>query len=89
MALSGIVKGDNVKIISGKNKGVTGEIVKVLPKKNAVLVEGVGVSHRHIKPSQLNPTGGVKDIHVPIPVHKVKKIEAAKSAKKSSKQGDK
>jgi len=89
MALSGIVKGDNVEIISGKNKGTTGEVVKVLPKKNAVLVEGVGKKHRHVKPSQFNPRGGVKDIHVATPVHKVKKIEAAKSAKKSSKKGDK
>ena len=77
MALNGIVKGDNVVIISGK----------VLPKKNAVLVEGVGKKHRHIKPNQFNPRGGVKDIHVPTPIHKVKKVEA-KSAK-SSKKGDK
>ena len=89
MSLSGIVKGDKVEIIAGKNKGTTGEVVKVLPKKNAVLVEGVGVGHRHVKPNQLNPRGGVKDIHVATPIHKVKKIEAAKSAKKSSKKGDK
>ena len=89
MALNGIVKGDNVEISSGKNKGTTGEVVKVLPKKNAVLVEGVGAGHRHVKPNQLNPRGGVKDIHVATPVHKVKEIEAAKSAKKSSKKGDK
>ena len=38
MAINGIVKGDTVVIISGKDKGVTGEVVKVLPKKNAVLV---------------------------------------------------
>lgn len=88
MALNNIVKGDTVKVISGQNKGVTGEVVKVLPKKNAVLVEGIGKKHRHIKPNQLNPRGGVKDIHVPTPVHKVKKVEA-KSAKKSSKKGDK
>lgn len=88
MALNGIVKGDTVEVISGANKGVTGEVVKVLPKKNAVLVDGVGAKHRHVKPNQLNPRGGVKDIHVPTPVHKVKKIEA-KSAKKSSKKGDK
>ena len=87
MALNGIVKGDNVVIISGKDKGLTGEVVKVLPKKNAVLVEGVGKKHRHIKPNQFNPRGGVKGIHVPTPVHKVKKVEA-KSAK-SSKKGDK
>ena len=89
MSLSGIVKGDKIEIIAGKNKGTTGEVVKVLPKKNAVLVEGVGAGHRHVKPNQLNPRGGVKDIHVATPVHKVKKIEAAQSAKKSSKKGDK
>lgn len=89
MSLSGIVKGDKIEIIAGKNNGTTGEVVKVLPKKNAVLVEGVGAGHRHVKPNQLNPRGGVKDIHVATPVHKVKKIEAAKSAKKSSKKGDK
>ena len=89
MSLSGIVKGDKIEIIAGKNKGTTGEVVKVLPKKNAVLVEGVGAGRRHVKPNQLNPRGGVKDIHVATPVHKVKKIEAAKSAKKSSKKGDK
>ena len=89
MSLSGIVKGDKIEIIAGKNKGTTGEVVKVLPKKNAVLVEGVGAGHRHVKPNQLNPRGGVKDIHVATPVHKVKKIEADKSAKKSSKKGDK
>ena len=89
MSLSGIVKGDKVEIIAGKNKGTTGEVVKVLPKKSAVLVESVGVGHRHVKPSQFNPRGGVKDIHVATPIHKVKKIEAAKSAKKSSKKGDK
>lgn len=89
MALNGIVKGDSVKVISGANKGVTGEVVKVLPKKNAVLVEGIGKKHRHTKPNQLNPRGGVKDIHVPTPVHKLKKVAKAKSAKSSSKKGDK
>ena len=83
-----IKKGDSVVIISGKDKGTTGEVVAVLPKKNAVLVEGVGNKHRHVIPNQLNPRGGVKEIHAPTPIHKVKKVEA-KSAKKSSKKGDK
>ena len=74
MSLSGIVKGDKIEIIAGKNKGTTGEVVKVLPKKNAVLVEGVGVGHRHVKPNQLNPRGGVKDIHVATPIHKVNQL---------------
>ncbi len=68
-----IKKGDTVKIISGANKGVTAKVIKVNTKDQTLLLEGVGVMHRHIKPSQLNPTGGSKDIHVPISVHKVKK----------------
>lgn len=66
-----IQKDDTVKIISGANKGKTGKVSKVLPKKNAVLIEGLGVKHRKVKPSQLNPTGGHKDIHVATPLHKV------------------
>ncbi len=66
-----IIKGDTVKLISGANKGTTGVVLAVLPKKNAVLVEGVGLLHRKIKPSRLNPTGGHKDIHVPTPISKV------------------
>lgn len=68
-----IKKDDVVKIISGANKGITGKVVKVNTKDQTVLIEGVGVKHRHIKPSQLNPQGGSKDIHTPVPVHKVKK----------------
>ena len=46
MALNGIVKGDNVVIICGKDKGVTGEVVKFLPKKNAVLVKNIATSNQ-------------------------------------------
>jgi large subunit ribosomal protein L24 len=66
-----IQKDDIVKIISGAKKGTTGKVVAVLAKKNAALVEGVGTKHRHVKPSQLNPRGGSKDIHVPTPLHKL------------------
>lgn len=78
-----IKKDDVVKIISGANKGTTGKVVAVLPKKNAVLVEGLGVKHRKLKPSQLNPTGGHKDIHVPTPLHKVALVVDEKTNKTS------
>lgn len=78
-----IKKDDIVKIISGENKGTTGKVVAVLPKKNAVLVEGLGVKHRKLKPSQLNPTGGHKDIHVPTPLHKVALVVDEKTNKTS------
>ena len=78
-----IVKNDIVKIISGDNKGTTGKVVAVLSKKNAVLVEGLGIKHRKLKPSQLNPTGGHKDIHVPVPLHKVALVIDEKTSKTS------
>lgn len=70
-AIKKIIKGDMVKIISGANKGTTGKVLQVLTKKNAVLIEGVGNIHRTVKPSQQNPRGGQKDIHIPTPISKV------------------
>ncbi|QQG50408.1 MAG: 50S ribosomal protein L24 [Candidatus Saccharibacteria bacterium] len=78
-----IQKDDLVKIISGDKKGTTGKVVRVLSKKNAVLVEGVGTKHRHVKPSQLNPRGGSKDIHVATPIHKVALVVDEKTSKTS------
>ena len=78
-----IKKDDIVKIIAGSKKGTTGKVMKVNTKDATVLVEGVGVSHRHIKPSQFNPTGGKKDIHVPIDLSKVALVVDEKTAKTS------
>lgn len=82
-AVKRIKKGDLVKIISGAQKGTTAKVLAVLTNKNAVLLEGVGVSHRHIKPSALNPRGGSKDIHVPTPLSKVALVVDEKSGKTS------
>lgn len=78
-----IKKDDIVKLISGKDKGTTGKVLAVLGKKNAVLIEGIGAKHRHVKPSQLNPRGGSKDIHVPTPLHKVALVVDEKASKTS------
>jgi large subunit ribosomal protein L24 len=78
-----IKKDDVVKIISGANKGVTGKVLTVLTKKNTALIEGVGTKHRHVKPSQLNPRGGSKDIHVATPLHKLALVVDEKTSKTS------
>jgi large subunit ribosomal protein L24 len=78
-----IKKDDIVKLISGPNKGTTGKVLAVVPKKNGVLIEGLGQKHIHMKPSQLNPTGGHKDIHVPTPLHKVALVIDEKTGKTS------
>lgn len=74
-----IHKDDLVKIIAGKNKGTTGKVLKVNTKDASLLIEGVGIGHRHVKPSQLNPTGGKRDIHVAMPISKVALVADEKS----------
>ncbi len=78
-----IQKDDIVKIIAGSDKGTTGKVLAVQPKHNAVLIEGIGQKHRHVKPSQLNPRGGSKDIHVGTSLHKVALVVDEKTSKTS------
>jgi large subunit ribosomal protein L24 len=78
-----IRKDDLVKIIAGAKKGTTGKVLAVDTRKNTVLIEGVGIGHRHVKPSQLNPRGGKKDIHVPMDISKVALVVDEKTGKTS------
>jgi len=78
-----IRKDDLVKVITGKHKGTTGKVVKVNAKSDSLLIEGIGIGHRHIRPSQHNPRGGKKDIHVPIDVSKVALVVDEKTSKTS------
>lgn len=82
-AIKRIKKGDLVKVISGDNKGTTAKVLAVLASKNAVLLEGIGQKHRHVKPNTLNPRGGSKDIHVPTPLSKVALVVDEKTGKTS------
>ena len=59
MALK-IKKGDKVIVIAGKNKGATGEVLKIIPEKNRAMVRGVNIVKRHTKPTQNDP-GGIKE----------------------------
>ena len=59
-------KGDKVIVISGKNKGSIGTIQKVFPKENRVIVDGVNVCKKHVKPNQMNPEGSIQEIFAPI-----------------------
>ena len=78
-----IRKDDLVKVVAGDHKGTTGKVVAVVPSKNVALVEGIGIGRRHVKPSQLNPRGGSKDIHVPTPLSKVALVVDEKTGKTS------
>ncbi|MFA6755296.1 MAG: 50S ribosomal protein L24 [Bacilli bacterium] len=66
-----ILKGDKVIVISGKDKGKTGIVQRVYPKLNKVVVEGVNIRKKHLKPTQNNPEGGIQEIYAPIASCKV------------------
>ena len=69
-----ILKDDTVKIISGKDKSVTGKVESVDHQKRTLVVEGVNMVYKHVKPSQKNPQGGRLHIALPIPSSKVMAI---------------
>ena len=71
MAAAKIRKGDTVVILSGKDKGKTGEVIRSMPKESKVVVSGVNVAARHRKPSQVNPQGGIERKEAPLHVSKV------------------
>ncbi len=69
-----IKKGDNVKVITGVDKGKEGRVLDVYPSKMKLLVEGVNQKIKHEKPSQQNQAGGRNTISAPIHYSNVKKI---------------
>ena len=71
MASAKIKKGDSVVVLSGKDKGRTGTVQKVMPKDGKIVVEGVNVAARHRKASQANPQGGIDRFEAPMHISKV------------------
>ncbi|MEM7007584.1 MAG: 50S ribosomal protein L24 [Thermodesulfobacteriota bacterium] len=61
-----VKKGDTVYVVSGKEKGKTGQVIKVLRSKNQALVEKLNIVKRHTRPTQANPTGGIVEKEAPI-----------------------
>ena len=70
-----IKKGDYVVVLSGNDKGRKGEVLKVLPTEERVVVKGVRLVKRHVKPSQADPEGGIKSFEAPIHVSNVAHID--------------
>jgi large subunit ribosomal protein L24 len=70
-----IKTGDNVIVISGDDKGKTGKVLKAMPKTHTVIVDGINVHKKHVKPTQANPKGEIKDINSPIPTSKVALVD--------------
>jgi large subunit ribosomal protein L24 len=61
-------KDDKVKVLTGKDKGKIGKVLKVVQKTNRVIVENINVVKVHQRPTQANPQGGIVDKNMPIQI---------------------
>lgn len=67
-------KDDVVMVTAGRDKGRTGRILRVIPKDDRVVVQGVNVRRKHVRPSQANPQGGVIEMEMPIHISNVSPV---------------
>ena len=81
--------GDNVKVIAGKDKGKTGRVIKTLKKDNKVVVEGINIIKKHVKPNRMNEVGSIQEMEAPIHVSNVKVVAEEKKAAKTTKKSEK
>ena len=77
--------GDNVRILAGKDKGKEGRIIKTLKKDNKVVVEGINVIKKHVKPNRMNEVGSIVEVEAPIHVSNVKVVAETKKETKKAK----
>jgi len=66
-----VKKGDQVFILSGKDKGKKGKVLSALPNEKKVTVEGINIIKRHARPTQKVPQGGIREMEAPIYADKV------------------
>ena len=67
-------KGDSVVVTAGNDRGKVGEILRVIPDENRVVVQGVNIRVRHLKPTQQNPKGGLLRKEMPIHISNVSPV---------------
>jgi large subunit ribosomal protein L24 len=66
-----IRKGDRVRVLSGKDRGKEGEVMRAIPSKGKVIVDGVNIAKKHQRPTQATQQGGIIDKDMPLPVSNV------------------
>ena len=83
--------GDNVQVITGSNKGKEGKVLRVFRKEGKVVIDGINIVKKHVKPNRTNETGGILEIEAPIHISNVKVLdkESKKEAKKEVKESKK
>jgi large subunit ribosomal protein L24 len=68
-----IKKGDQVVVLAGKYRGRAGRVLRVYPKKDRIVVEGINMIKRHTRPTQRHPKGGIVEKEAPIHISNVKR----------------
>ena len=66
-----IKKGDRVRVLTGKDRGKEGTVLRALPTEGKLIVEGVNTAKKHQKPTRVNQSGGIVERDMPIPVANV------------------
>lgn len=64
-------KGDTVMITAGDHKGKTGEVMRVIPKKDQVIIKGINLRTKHVRPTRVAPQGGIITKEAPIHISNV------------------
>ena len=81
--------GDNVKVIAGSSKGSEGKVVSIIKKSEKVVIEGLNLVKKHIKPNSKNPQGGIEEKESPIHISNISLVvnnainKKTKNSKKS------
>ena len=81
-----VKRGDSVQVISGNHRGSSGKILRVIPEKAQVIIEGVRLIKKHQRKTQDNPNGAILEREGPIHISNVKVVEDARSEKDKAKK---
>ena len=76
-----IIKGMTVKVIRGNHKGSEGKVLYVIPKKERIIIEGINLIKKHIRPTQENPKGGVVEKEGTIHISNVMVVNEGKATR--------
>lgn len=74
-----IKKGDMVKILTGKDRGKTGKVLRAMPKQEKVIVEGINIAKKHRKPRKGNEKGQIIEMALPMHSSNVKRTKEVKA----------
>ena len=78
--------GDKALVITGSCKGKEGKVISILRNENRVVLEGVNIVKKHVKPNGQNETGGIQSVEAPIHISNIKIIDKSSDKKETPKK---